>query len=351
MSSRPSETSDGPTGSRGRRRLRAIVIALLGLSLAGNVVFAVRYVSGQWPLQIALRLMAGSPDESQGFAYRMRQVAVDRLEPGELDGARPLPNELVISPGDYRAPGGTYSSREEGLYRFVVPGKTNEQRIVYEQDPFALMSALAWAVTHGTQDDGLTFHELRQEALTRKLTLTCGPLSEFARTLCEQAGLQARVVRVVTLDEHNGYDDGHVLLELRVRDLNRWVVFDLDNNASFLRGGVSPSAAHSGPTPLSVVEFVEAVRQDELLAVRLSGDTRLDVQGFKGNGFDWTFFGEMVQADLRSWYKRVAQVALIPANGKYYFCDEAAREGLASEGSRFEYMAKKDFMAKFYPEQ
>jgi len=332
---------------------RLIIWAVLVASVAANAVFAVRYLTGAWPWTYVFRAVAPAPTAA-GFAYRARGPRIEPIAATKVGDPRPLPDRLIIPPGDYAAPGGTYSLREEGLYRFVMPGKANAQRIVFDGKVSVLASSLAWVFPHGNRDDGLAARELERKALSQKLTMTCEPLCRFAQGLLKGVNVRARVVAVTTLEPRNNYDDSHTLLEVFDPAHNRWIVCDIDNNVFFdshvilVRVARSPEELAS---PLSLVEFVDAVKAGGLIIEPLSADTRMDVGGFRDGGFDWAFFFEKVQADLPAWYRRVAQVALMRADGVYYFCDETARTRLEAEGSHFRYMRKEDFTAKFYPEQ
>ena len=71
-------------------------------------------------------------------------------------GTLGLPSSLVIAPGRYAFRGKTYDLQKQGLYRFIYPNKENQQRIVYDTNGGnveALLSGLAWCVSHGNSDD------------------------------------------------------------------------------------------------------------------------------------------------------------------------------------------------------
>ncbi len=256
-----------------------------------------------------------------------------------------LPDELVIAPGIYRVWGKSYDATDEGLYRFVNPGRGNRQRIVYKKDIDALLSGIAWIACHGTADDGLTRRELRKKALTGKLSLTCGPLCKFAHSLLDRAGAKSRIVSCLTLDEWNSYDNGHTLIEVFRKKWGKYIVYDLDNNAYFLRPG--------DETPLSLLELAMAVSAKNYpVVVALANDTRLDIGSFRSaGGFDQAFLGERIQADLGAWYQRVMQVPLIKDGTHYYFFNKADKERIISYNSRFRYMDAEGFLKKFYPNQ
>src|SRR5438552_12716517 len=65
-----------------------------------------------------------------------------------------LPSKLVLPPGRYTVHGRTYAVKREGLYRFLNPTVENQQRIIYKQDPIALLSSVCWLTSHGWRDEG-----------------------------------------------------------------------------------------------------------------------------------------------------------------------------------------------------
>ncbi len=49
----------------------------------------------------------------------------------------------LISTGTYDFSGNSYLLENEGLYRFLLPGKVNAQRIVYKNDLDSLLSSIS----------------------------------------------------------------------------------------------------------------------------------------------------------------------------------------------------------------
>jgi hypothetical protein len=54
-----------------------------------------------------------------------------------------LPDTLIISPGVYKFGRNNYELKNEGLYRFILPGIENQQRIVFNNNTMSLMSSVA----------------------------------------------------------------------------------------------------------------------------------------------------------------------------------------------------------------
>lgn len=72
-----------------------------------------------------------SKAEEDVVAYRCLYNKIYDLQMTDEIIAGMLPKELVIKPGKYRVFDKVYCMNEEGLYRFVQPFGTSEQRIVY----------------------------------------------------------------------------------------------------------------------------------------------------------------------------------------------------------------------------
>jgi hypothetical protein len=280
----------------------------------------------------------------------VRHAYMDTVEPvcgvDTPAGTPGLPASLVIAPGRYDFRGKTYDLQKPGLYRFICPFKENQQRIVYDAnsgDVEALLSGLAWCVSHGNSDNPKSQEELTQKATTGKLFITCSNISQWALHILQSYKIQSRPADSLTLDEWNSYDNGHSMIEVYREDLKKWVLYDLDANVCFLHN----------KTPLSLVEMIEYAASGDYEFKLLALDTKLDVSNFKSpkNGYDWGFSAELTRTDegARGWYKRVLQVPLI---GNSFFLtlptdtDRARVEHYA--GAMYTYLTKEEFLKRFY---
>jgi hypothetical protein len=153
--------------------------------------------------------------EGEIEAFHLCGCKVSRVAPTK-DAAQPLPETLVVAPGEYSVMGQAYSLRAEGLYRFLHPMVENRQCIVFEKDVVALMSAVGWLGTHGYRDNEKSFDEIKEIARRGKIVVTCGSCSRFATQLFGELKVPIRTVQVRTLQECNGYNDGHVLTEVQL---------------------------------------------------------------------------------------------------------------------------------------
>lgn len=251
-----------------------------------------------------------------------------------------LPESLIIPPGKYNFYGNTYELQKEGLYRFVYPPKENKQRIVYDRNLTALLSSLSWIVSHGNSDNSKSNDELTRKAMKSKLFLTCGKISSWAHYILNTQGINSRVVAGLTLDEWNSYDNGHTLIEVYRKEYNKWVVYDLDQNAYFLHNG----------EPLSLIEFANYSASGNYEIRYISSDIRVDISNFlaRDTNYDYAFVAERKVNSLKLWYKRVMQVPMIRDGSYYYFFDNTHRSRIESYSSSYRYMDEEQFMEKFY---
>lgn len=277
----------------------------------------------------------GTPPGSTPSALHLRMAEVCSLKPVPIQGAPPLPSSLVIPPGRYRVHGQTYSLEKEGLCRFLLPTRENQQRIVFKNDVPALISALCWMVSHGYRDNDKRYAELVQDAKRGKLILTCHAISLFARELLARHGIQARIVNGMTLCESNGYNDGHVLLE--VLSGKAWVLWDIDMHSAFRKGG----------RRLSLIDVLPLIGRGDYELEPLALSVPLAVGWFERGGYAYDLWMETLfcsEKAQRSFYKRVLMAACI--EGHWLAGSEASRRSLALRKPGV--LGRQEFLTKFY---
>lgn len=272
------------------------------------------------------------------FLEKIQMVDVVSNEDGNE-----LPDELVIPKDKYIFSGNTYNLDKEGVYRFVNPGKYNIQRIVFEKDLNALLSSIAWIYSHGNNDDEKEYSEILQKAKSEKIFATCGTISNWSVQFLKEFGVKARIVAVLTLDDWNSYDNGHILVEVYREELKKWILYDVDNDAFFSSNGI----------PLSLLEFVKKVREDDYDIEFIARKNDIDISNFvdRENSYDYGFLIEarfLNEQTRRKWYKRVFQVPMIVDEGKSYFFDNTNKDKILSYSSFYEFLDKKEFLDRFY---
>jgi len=257
------------------------------------------------------------------------------------DNARPLPQQLVILPGTYRVHGQTYALTREGLYRFLYPGKSNHQRIVFRKNVAALLSAIAWLQTHGSRDEVKGFPALKKQALTGKLIIKCGGISQVAHRLLTELGIRCRIVGALTLHELNTYDNGHTLMEVRLN--NRWSLVDADMSVCFRYRGKR----------LSLIEAVHQIRKNQYDLEPLAGAAPFSVCCFKESAkedaYDYGLWMETVfhnQKCLRQWYRRIM---MVPKIGDCITVEKASDLATARRyWPECRLLERKEFIRKYY---
>ena len=231
----------------------------------------------------------------------------------------------------------------EGLYRFIDALHENRQCIVFQNDVFALMSAISWLVSHGYRDNDKPFEELKALACAGKVIVTCGACSSFAVNLFQELGLAARRVHTLSLLDRNGYNDGHILTEVMAD--GKWIVFDPDVGALY---------SHRGKR-LNILQLTQQARRGDFQIDPLSLSMPIATGHFTAAGYAYDLWYETVLStpELRQQtFQRVLQVPVIVEDGISYFTTptEAERcriEELYSE-EPYEYLPETEFGERFY---
>lgn len=284
-----------------------------------------------------------SSESNKILVYFAKNEEIELINDVKNDSGIELPNELVIEKGIYNFYNKTYDLKEEGIYRFIFPETTNQQRIVYEKNLDSLLSAICWVSSHGNIDDEKDFSEINRKILNSKAFLTCGPKTEWVKNFLDTHSIKSRIVSTLTLEEWNSYDNGHIMIEIFRQDMKKWVLYDLDNNCFF---------EHDNKM-LSFIEFFEHIKNDSYKIKYLAPQSNMSISNFidpKSN-FDFNFILEaklMTEKLRRKWYKRVIQVPLITDEDYNYFFDEKNQKQIENYSSYYKFLNKDNFMQKFY---
>lgn len=273
------------------------------------------------------------------LAFYNNKTNIQEIASTDQEGQE-LTNNLIIKPGLYKIFGQSYDLQQEGLYRFILPGSGNEQRIVYEHDVSSVISAIAWIFSHGNLDNGKKVQQLEKKALTEKLITTCGEISNFTQSILKEKNIDSRIVSGLTAEERNGYDDSHVMIE--VKEGEKWKLYDLDNNAMFIKDGQY----------LNYLGFQELVATGSYEIEKLALDTKTAILGFKDKktGYDYSFYSEerfFSDESLKNWYKRVLQIPFVKEGNMYYYYEGDEKE-VQSFMQNSRKLNKDEFIKKFY---
>jgi hypothetical protein len=269
----------------------------------------------------------------------LNEIKADTLN---AQNAQPYNNSFVVSPGIYKIGTQALSMKNEGLYRILMPFQQNYQVVVYKKDVITLLSSISWIITHGTSDDGASFDSLIQKAKNDKIYITCEKACNFAKQFLSMYDVQSRLIQGRALDKPNGYDEGHVMLEVLLPDTKKWMLFDIDNNAIF--------KTTNGNEFLNLLEFKNALDNNDLQIVDLSLDKKVDISQFKEGDYSFSFYSESITASrktLQKWYRRILGVVLI--DNHHYNPD--AIDALKYYSNSCVYLNKDSFKEKFYSQQ
>lgn len=264
---------------------------------------------------------------------------------------------IVTDPVTVRFCGKTYRMDREGLYRFrEFEPKTLAHQIFFQQDVFTLFASICRVHIHGRNDPSRnTVEKKLHAAKTGKLTCNCGPLHALALRMLEPLGIRLRRVQLLTLEEWNRFDNGHILLEYFYPDEQRWVLVDLDCRSMY---------TDQDGRYLDVYGLTECVNSGRPFQCRSLCTT----DGMNHSDVLDTF-GEdthLLEAGRRLWLERIAQVPMVDevetdAQGRTTFQafypvenEEQGRRvadyGKAFPRTDFRPLSKAEWFERFYPD-
>jgi hypothetical protein len=177
-----------------------------------------------------------------------------------------------------------------------------------------VLAGIAAHQIHGYSGDSLPAEDLEARlAAGDTIVVSCGTVARLGVLAVWRAGYQARLVGSFTREPLNGRDDGHIMMEVRLR--KGWTLYDLDNN-------------RAAPAGVGIVEQVRDPRW-RLIAHDAPYDEAEIAQG------DDPEYDRAMFADLDRWYRRVLGVAWIEAHSTIYFHDVQQRDRGLSLGYRW----------------
>jgi hypothetical protein len=242
---------------------------------------------------------------------------------------RRQPTELSCSAGSdaARSAGGTYQGHTTRMLTALAAvlllaavfvqgavangGKTGGSN---DQEVIRILARIAAHQTHGWSGDVLPIRKLEADlARDRRIVVSCGTVSRLGLRAARRAGHSARLVGSFTRRRLNGFDDGHVMLEVRLHV--GWTVFDLDNNRR-ARAGVGISELVRDPR-------WQVIARDK------------PYEGAEVGAAPHTRYNRAAFADLGTWYRRILGVPTIRARGSNWFHDARERDRGLSLGFRW----------------
>ena len=141
--------------------------------------------------------------------------------------------------------GKTYRVDREGLYRFMLLPK-NLRNLISLRDNrslIPLLMALSSLQVHGNRHDPESIEALKKRLpVDPWVSITCGKIAQLARSILSDEGYKTRMIGCSTLEEPNGYNDGHAIFEVYWPEAGKWIVVDADMGLLFKDHGAFLSA-------------------------------------------------------------------------------------------------------------
>ena len=214
---------------------------------------------------------------------------------------------LIMLPGVYQYNSLKYDLSTEGLYGILNIGVDGGWRIIYQSDIYALMAAFAWLCTYGRMDEGLTNAQLTTRAKTIKLSLRCEKVIDWVLYLLASQGVSARKCRLLTAETPNGWDEGHVAIE--VLNGGAWKFWDIPNNFY----------PEDGSVHLNLKDYI----LDTSISKIFIADGERDLLGAGSYQLHTNIIYDMflrTENDLDNWVDRIYQIpGIVHTDGKTYF--------------------------------
>tara|TARA_Y100001980_G_C14554206_1_gene340521 strand:+ start:2378 stop:3370 length:993 start_codon:yes stop_codon:yes gene_type:complete len=185
---------------------------------------------------------------------------------------------------------------DENFILNIFDGNQNQNFIFYNpadtEFPKNLLDLFSLLVIHGALHNDLLFDEKLETIKNEPLILTCGPGSHFFNKLLEKYNVKSRVVKTLTFDDWNSYDNGHVLLEVFSEKMDKWFLYDIDGQKVFKKNG----------NRLSLIE-IQSFSMEEIEIKSISNQPNIDYGSFN----KYSSIMEDINFNPKKWYKRVFQ--------------------------------------------
>lgn len=269
-------------------------------------------------------------------------VYVEPLEAGGGDRNWIQADELgfIVKPGSGVIwMGERFVLEREGLHCLMRGIERELNVIVYERDEFALFRAMTHLQAHGPRHNDRSHEERLAILKTGAISLTCGPVSAFCARLFEGLGIRCRRVGMLTLDDWNGYNNGHDLIEYFHEASGEWRLVDIDAHLLF-RGN---------DEYLNLDQFNQAI---------LNGDDyQLESLGSVGRFDPFAkmapfCYRHLVPGKTREWFRRVGQSVRIfdERRGEHVFGEDDPEKTrrIMSYSANYVCVSRKEWLERYY---
>jgi hypothetical protein len=225
-----------------------------------------------------------------------------------------IPLVLTSTAKTINVGGALYDFAGQGLYRIYDDSdQLVRQAFVYDGDVWALAGHLSRVHLHGDRHNEESMAEW--DDLVRDgtpISVTCSRISPYTISHLQSVGVQARLVRSVTLDAWNDYDNSHTMLEVHDASENRWILYDVTLGETLRFRG------HR----LNLLDTTQLYRGDHQAQLEiLNSDSLYDPLTSYTDPAQNLLMLNHDEPTTQTWYHRVLQAPII--NG-YFAVDSAA---------------------------
>jgi hypothetical protein len=244
-----------------------------------------------------------------------KRLAFDQVcDVSQASSGVALPSQFLCAPGNYVLNGQAYDMNASGVYVFTDPiAQVWCRRAVTNADPMEMCAAFANMHCHGGNDSAQPFSTLETIARNRRVSTTCGVIAPWAAKWLASAGFRTRVVRFLTTQTPNNYDDGHVAVEIFWN--GAWTLADIDLGRYYTLSGA----------PVSAKDFVSSLPVSNLVTNHLClASSKLDTAPvatgatFNYPNYDEIAFSTPTLSD--QWVNRICQcIGIDAADGNTYW--------------------------------
>ena len=201
--------------------------------------------------------------------------------------------------------GKTYGVEREGLYRFMLLPESLRNLISLRNDRslIPLLMALSALQVHGNRHDPESIESLKKRLLVDPwVCITCGKIARLASAILSAEGYKTRMVGCSTLEERNGYNDGHSIFEVYSPEAGKWILVDADMGLLFKAGGAFLDAQEVG-------KLVKQDRRPEFSSLAQKAAV-LDPFFLRSDGYNYALEFRWLWGTPEGkwqWYRRVLQ--------------------------------------------
>jgi hypothetical protein len=201
--------------------------------------------------------------------------------------------------------GKTYSVEREGLYRFMLlpVSLRNVISVRSERSLIPLLMALSALHVHGNRHSAESVEALKKRLLVEPwVSIICGHIAQLAGQVLSAEGYKTRKVGTSTLEEPNGYNDGHAMFEVYWPEAGKWILVDADVGLLFKADGQFLDAEE-------VARRVQEDRRPEFFVLAQKAAV-IDPFFLRSDGYNYALESRWLLATPEGkwrWYRRVMQ--------------------------------------------